>query len=557
MKAPIILNALGRLLLVNAGVLVIPLLLSIADALGLGGAAASLQGLQGAAGTSTEPARAAGEFIAGGVWEIAGFLVAAIMSAATGWAMLGASGRSPGIQLVREGFAIATFGWIAIAAFGAIPFMVYFGSLSGTPWYGDPARAMADGFFESMSGFSTTGSTILTDIEAMPRGILLWRSLTHWLGGMGIVTLALAIFPALGISGYQMFRGEVPGPTADRLQPRLAETAKVLWGVYGLFTAVETVLLWLGGMNPFESLCHALATMATGGFSTRNASVAAYGSAYIEWVIIGFMFLAGMNFMIHFRVLRGKFDDLLHNAEFHMYAAIVVASTALCAFTLGHQGVIGKAEAASHYTVPAQSAEEVSSHLAQESSRIRNLHDRVRHSAFQVLAVTTTTGFATADFDVWPHVTRFCLVLLMFFGGCAGSTSGGMKMIRVMVTAKAAVRELKTIAQPRLVAPVRVGGEIVDRARVGNMVVFLATFLILLAFFSAIMCLYIPDTTTAVTSVIAAMGNIGPGLSGVGASRNFSWIPIPGKAVLSFCMLLGRLELFTVLILFLPGTWRK
>jgi len=444
---------------------------------------------------------------------------------------------------IREGFAIVTFGWVVLSFFGAIPLMVYFIKQLDTITVGALMQTFTDAYFEIMSGFTTTGATILTNIEVLPRGILFWRSLTHWLGGMGIVTLALAILPVFGIASYQMFRGEVPGPTAEQLKPRLAQTSKILWGTYGLLTLAETMLLQLGGMSLFDALCHAFGTMATGGFSTRNASIAAYNSSYIEWVIIAFMFFAGMNFIIHYRIFFSqKFDIVKKNSEFHFYVVVILAAIIMGVCVLQANGIISGEEIMKSFRHEQLSEAELAVKITTEEARIQSLPNLIRQVAFQVTSITTTTGFCTADSDVWPNFIRYMLVVLMFFGGCAGSTGGGMKMIRIMVILKTAWREVKTIIQPRLIA---------------NIVGFVALFSTSFIVFSAIMCLYIGDFTTAITTVTATICNIGPGLSGVGATENYAWIPLPGKWVLTFCMLLGRLEIYTVFIALSPASWKR
>jgi trk/ktr system potassium uptake protein len=459
---------------------------------------------------------------------------------------------------IREGFAIVAFGWIFLTLFGAIPLMTYFIAQAGTITPGIVFSAFTDSYFEIMSGFTTTGATIITDIEIMPKGILFWRSLTHWLGGMGMVTLALAILPVFGIASYQMFRGEVPGPTAERLKPRLAQTAKILWGAYTVLTLAEVVLLNIGGMTVFDAFCHAFGTMATGGFSTRNASIGAYNSAYIDWVVIIFMFFAGMNFVIHYRVIfAGKFDLIRKNKEFHFYTTVIIAAVLLSTLVLSIKGIAPKEQIQRSYRDHQLTATQLESKITEETEKIKTLPDRIRHSAFQVISITTTTGFCTADFDVWPNVLRFTLVILMFCGGCAGSTGGGMKMIRVMVGTKAAWREVKTIIRPRIILPIKVADKAMEEKQVANIMGFIALFLGCFVIFSGIMSLLINDFTTAVTTVVATMCNIGPGLSGIGATQNYAWIPLSGKWILTLCMLLGRLEIYTVLIALSWLSWKK
>ena len=445
-----------------------------------------------------------------------------------------------------------------LTLFGAIPLTIYFLSRSDIVTVSAVTRAFTDAYFEIMSGFTTTGATIMTDIEGLPQGILFWRSLTHWLGGMGIITLALAILPAFGIAGYQMFRGEVPGPTAERLKPRLAQTAKILWGTYVVLTLAETALLKIGGMTLFDALCHSFGTMATGGFSTKAASIGAYNSAYIEWVIIIFMFFAGMNFIIHYRILFSrKFDLLKNNKEFHFYATVILIAVLLATVMLWTGGIAPKEEISRSYRSQPLSGKAITEKIAEEKAKIDSFGDTLRHSAFQVVSITTTTGYCTADFDVWPNFIRYMLVILMFFGGCAGSTGGGIKMIRIMVTFKSALREVRTIIKPRIIAPVKIAGGAIEESQVSNILGFVALFAAIFIVFSLAMSFFINDFTTSFTAVAATMCNIGPGLSGIGAAENYAWIPIPGKWILVFCMLLGRLEIYTVLIALSPVSWKK
>ncbi len=459
---------------------------------------------------------------------------------------------------IKEGFAIVTFGWIILTIFGAIPLFVYFISGAEPITAKKLILACTDSYFEIMSGFTTTGASILTDIEALPKGILFWRSLTHWLGGMGIVTLALAILPVFGIASYQMFRGEVPGPSSERLKPRLAQTAKILWGVYILLTLAEVILLSFGGMSIFDSFCHAFGTMATGGFSTRNASIAAYKSAYIDWVIVIFMFFAGMNFIIHYQILFTRKWRLIKNdREFRFYASVLLIAILLSTVILQTRGLAPKEQIVQSYRHTPLKSKVLEKRMLLEEQKIKNPAETLRYAAFQIVSITTTTGYVTADSDMWPNVIRFLLVLLMFFGGCAGSTGGGIKMTRIMIGIKAAWREVKTLIQPRLIMPIKVASHELKEKQVANIIGFIGLFLCCFVIFSAIMSFLINDFTTAVTSVVATMCNIGPGLSGVGATENYSWIPVSGKWVLSLCMLLGRLEIYTVLITLSPISWKK
>jgi trk system potassium uptake protein TrkH len=442
------------------------------------------------------------------------FLLSAIISSGCG-GLLFTQFRSETDLSVREGFAVVTFGWTFFALFGALPFV-----LSGA------IPSFLNAFFETMSGFTTTGSTILTDIEAVPPSLLLWRSLTQWLGGMGIIVLSLAILPMLGVGGMQLFKAEVPGPTADRLKPRIQDTAKLLWGVYVLLTGAEVILLMFGGMSFFDGLNHAFTTMATGGFSTRNASVAAYNSAYIDWVVTLFMFLAGINFSLHYLALRGRISDFIRNEEFLFYSTLIMVGTMM--ITLLNMG-----------------------------STYPNVFDNLRFSAFQVVSIMTTTGFGTADYELWPVLCQYLLVFAMFIGGCAGSTGGGMKVARILLIFKHAQVHLYRLIHPRAIKLVKLGERPVDKDVMQSILGFFAVYLGVFVAASFIMAGVGMDLPSAGASVIATLSNIGPGLGSVGPVDNFAHVPAFGKLVLAFCMLLGRLELFTVLVLVFPSFWRK
>jgi len=441
-------------------------------------------------------------------------LLAALLTAVAG-VLLFYNCRSDRELSVREGFAIVTFGWLAFTLFGALPF-VFSGAI---PSY-------LDACFETMSGFTTTGSTILTHIEGLPQSILLWRALTHWLGGMGIIVLSLAILPMLGVGGMQLFKAEVPGPTADRLKPRIQDTAKLLWGVYVLLTVAETLLLMLGGMDLFEALCHAFATLATGGFSTRDASVAAFDSAYIDWVITLFMFLAGANFSLHYHALRGRLHEFWRNEEFRFYLWVTLG--AILMITVCNLG-----------------------------DRYDSLFDNLRYSAFQAVSIMTTTGFGTADYEQWAVFAQYLLVMLMFIGGCAGSTGGGIKVARILLLFKHAQVQLFRLIHPRAVRLVKLGDTPVDREVMSSILGFFALFMGVFVVASFLMAASGMDLVSAGAAVIATLSNIGPGLGSVGPTDNFAHIAPFGKGVLIVCMLLGRLELFTVLVLIFPSFWRK
>ncbi len=441
---------------------------------------------------------------------------------------------------VREGFGIVTLGWVVASAFGAIPYIM----ISDMFWY--------DAFFETISGFTTTGASVLDNnlvlmsgeklvygIADLPKGLLFWRSLTHWLGGMGIVVLSLAILPFLGVGGQQLYNAEVPGPTSDQLTPRIANSAKILWGVYVLLTLVEVLLLWIGNMPMFDAWCHAFGTLATGGFSTQQASIGGYNSAYYDIVICVFMFLAGCNFVLHFKALQGKPLTYWKDEEFRFYFLLVCSSALLIAGILIYNGAAIK---------------NTGGVIVQPT-----IFNSLVYSFFQVLSIITTTGFATADFDIWPAFTGILLVSLMFVGGCGGSTGGGMKNSRIVLLLKYGKVQLERCLFPHLISNIRLNKERTPSATTHKVVGF---FFFFIAFFITIaigLCLLDKnmDIITALTASIAALGNIGPGLGKVGPTCTYSWVNPSAKMLLSFAMLLGRLELYTVLVLFLPSFWKK
>lgn len=426
-----------------------------------------------------------------------------------------ASGDDFDVMGAKDGLAIVGLSWIAVSFLGALPFY-----LSGvTPTF-------TDAFFETVSGFTTTGATILTWIEGQPRGVLFWRSLTHWLGGMGIIVLSVALLPAIGRGAYALYRAEAPGPTAERVRPRMKETAKTLWTVYFILSAVETLLLLAGGMPLFDALCHTFGTMATGGFSTKDASIAGYGS-YIQWVIVGFMFLAGCNFILHYQGLRGKVKSYWRNEEFRVYLAIVLVLIPLFTVILALSGQ-GFSEST------------------------------VRQSTFQIVSILTTTGYTTADFNLWPAFLKISLVCLMFVGGCAGSTGGGMKVIRVYIALKMGVKSIIQVILPNAIMPLKIDSKPVSDTYVVRAAAFFIIYMFLFVFGTVVLTITEnTDLVTAFAASVACLSNIGPGLGQVGAVENYAWISPVGKWILSFLMLAGRLELYSILILFVPDTWRK
>lgn len=414
----------------------------------------------------------------------------------------------------REGYIIVSVSWITIILFGSLPYLI-----------SQTIPNFTDAFFETTSGFTTTGATILTDIESMPKGILFWRSMTHWIGGMGIIVLSVAILPLLGIGGMQLFIAEMPGITPDKLHPRITQTAKRLWGIYVLLTFVQTILLLLGGMDLFDALCHSFSTMSTGGFSTKNESMAAF-SPYIQYVTIAFMIMAGTSFTLHYLWLNGKLKAVWNNEEYRFYIKALVVFSFLVSVLLF-----------------------IESDLAPEKA--------FRDALFQVTSIITTTGFVTSDYLSWPGQTWIFLFVLMFLGGCAGSTAGGLKIARQILLLKNSVLEFKRIIHPQAIIPVRFNGKAVSPEIIHMVMAFFLFYVLIFFAGTIIMSIMGLSFDTAIGVSIASLGNIGPGIGQVGPVDNYSFLPGVAKWLSSFMMLLGRLELFTVLILFSPAFWRK
>lgn len=415
----------------------------------------------------------------------------------------------------KDGYLVVTLGWLLMSFFGSLPYV-----LSGAiPTY-------PDAFFESISGFTTTGATILTDIEVLPKDILFWRSLTQWIGGMGIIVLAVAILPILGIGGMQLFIAEAPGVTPDKLKPRIRDTAKRLWIIYIGLTLIETALLMFGGMSFYEAINHGLTTMATGGFSPKNASIAFYDSAYLQYVITIFMFLAGTSFSLTYFASKGALDKVWQNEEFRYYlfsVLIIIFITSVGIYAFSDQGI----------------------------------EQSFRDAAFQVVSVISTTGYITADYTAWAPLLTVIFFLLMFVGGSAGSTAGGVKIVRHMVLLKNSILEMKRQVHPSAIIPVRVNGKAVTQDITFNVLAFFIIYVTVFAIGSVVMALIGVDFLTAIGAVATSLGNVGPGLGTVGPVDNFAGIPAAGKWFLSLLMLLGRLELFTVLILLTPYFWNR
>ena len=416
----------------------------------------------------------------------------------------------------RDGLGVVAFGWLLVGLVGAVPYVL-------TGVISSPIAA----FFETMSGLSTTGASVIPVLEVVPKGILLWRSTTHLLGGMGILVLVVAILPFVGVGGMQLFRAEMAGPTKDRIEPRMAATAKTLWGVYILLITILILLLRLGGMDWFDSVCHAFAALATGGFSTRTASIAAYNSVYIEVVLMVFMLLGGLNFALHYRVLRGEFSPWWKDSGTRFYLGVLAAAILFCTARL-HEAPGGL-----------------------------SWTDALRQTSFTCVSLATTTGFCTADFDVWPATLKVLLLLLMLMGGCVGSTAGGIKVARIQMVLKAVVREIRLFMQPQAVIPVKLDHQPLEDSALVPVLSFVALYLLVAAAGAVVMLCFSPNLATAISAVVSCLGGVGPGLSAVGPALNYSTIPWGGQLVLIVMMMAGRLEFFTLLVVFMPAFWRK
>ena len=427
--------------------------------------------------------------------------------------LLTAGGRKEQMG-TREGFLIVTFGWLLASIAGALPFVI-----------SKEIPHFADAFFETMSGFTTTGASILTDIEGMSHGLLFWRSLTHWLGGMGIVVLTVALLPILGVGGLNLLRAEAPGPSVDKMTPKIKETAKILWSIYLFFTVAETGLLLFGGMSLFDASTHTFGTLATGGFSPRAASVGAFHSPYIHIVITIFMVLAGMNFNLYYKLISGKVKEFFKDTEMKVYLSIFVLSTLLVAINL----------------------------LRTYGSFGRSL----QFAGFQTASILTTTGFSIADFSLWPAFSRNILFVLMFVGGSAGSTGGGMKVIRLTALFKIGLNEMKRMVHPKGVFLLRVNGSVVKKDIIYPIAGFVLLYLFILLGVTLVVSTGGYSILTSFPTALATLGNIGPGFGKIGPALNYAFYPDYIKWVLSAAMMLGRLELYTVLVLLTPHFWKR
>ena len=413
----------------------------------------------------------------------------------------------------RDAFLIVGGGWVLCSIFGAFPYVF------------TQTLGPVDAFFESVAGFTTTGSTVLAGLDTRPRSLLLWRSFTQWIGGMGIILFTIAVLPLLGIGGMQLFKAEVPGPVAEKVRPRLADTARHLWLIYVGLTAAECVLLLSVGVEPFEALCHSLTTLPTGGFSTRDLSVGGFGSPSVEWIITFFMLISGINFFHHYRVLTWQLSGVRHDGELRLFLGVTFAAVAIVSVSLMR---------ADH-----------------------TYADSVRLAAFQVVSIITTTGYVTDNFEVWSSLTHFIFIVLMILGGMSGSTGGGIKSLRVLLAVRALRGSFGKLLHPRAVFVVRYSGKVVNPDILAGIWAFFSAYFLLAAAAGAVLTMAGYDLVTAFSAALTALGNVGPGLGEVGAYDNFAHMPAFAKLVLCFCMLAGRLEVFTLLVLMTPAFWRR
>ena len=447
--------------------------------------------------------------------DLISFLQSASLTALMGVVLL-FIGRGAEKQLGRrDGYVIVTVAWLAFSLFGMLPFY-----LSGY------IPSITNAFFETMSGFSSTGATILDDIESLPHGILFWRSMTQWIGGLGIIMFTIAVLPIFGVSGLQVFAAEASGPTHDKVHPRIGITAKWIWSIYTGITTLLVCLLMLGGMDWFDSICHAFATTGTGGFSTKQASVAYYNSPYIEYVISIFMFISGINFTLLLLFVNRKFKKFIGNAELKFYFGSVVLFTAVIAIVL-------------YYTSP------------------MGMEESFRKSLFQVISLQTSTGFATDDYMQWTPVLWGLLTIIMLMGACAGSTTGGLKCIRMVILTKVSRNEFKHILHPNAILPVRINKQVISPSIVSTVLAFCFIYISIIVIGTLLMMAMGVGAEESMGCVISSIGNMGPGLGETGPAYSWNALPDAAKWLLSFLMLLGRLELFTVLLLFTPDFWKR
>lgn len=446
--------------------------------------------------------------------DIKAFGITILITLVSGFLLNRVKDRGESIT-TKEGLMIVSLGWVLLSLMGALPLWIS----GGVPSY-------IDAFFESVSGFTTTGTTIIENVESLPNGILFWRSFTHWIGGMGILVFTISILPALGIGGFQIFKAESPGPVAGKIAPKIADTAKILYTIYFSITIIQVILLLLGGMNLFDSLVYTFGTVGTGGFGTKSASVGYYGSSYIQMVIGVFMMLSGVNFSLYYLVFKGKWREAVKDEEMKLYISILGIA------------VLG-----------------IMINLLMTS--YNSIGMAFRDSFFQVNSIMTTTGYSTTDFNLWPTFSKSILFLLMLIGGSAGSTAGGTKVIRLLISLKLIKREILKMFHPRAVRPVKVNGKIMSNEAIEGINAFLALYMMIFLVSTVFISLENVDFVTAISSVAATLGNIGPGFGLVGPASTFAAYSPIAKIWFSVLMLLGRLELFTIIALLVPRKWSR
>jgi len=449
--------------------------------------------------------------------DVGCFMISSVIVTAVGGLM--ASLKAEKSIRKREGYLIVGMGWIVMCIAGSVPYMIHHGI------------TFSEAIFESSSGFTTTGASIFNDIEALSYGTLFWRSLTQWIGGMGIIVFTVAIFPLLGIGGVELFVAESPGPQSDKIHPRIKEVAKRLWLIYlGLTVVLCFILYFIGGMTFFDAINHAMTTMSTGGFSTKNASIAFYDSIWVQYPILIFMFIGGMNYTIIYLLLKRKFKKAWRSEEFRMYLTLVLLLIAIISLIVYSLGDVSFEQA-------------------------------FRDSAFQIVSVITTTGYVSADYTAWHSGITMIFFMLLFVGACAGSTSGGIKIIRHLVFLKNSLLEFKRLLHPRAFIRVKVDNFIINGRIITHILVFLLCYLIVFILGSIVMVIVLKDDPTpflsSIGSVATSLGNVGPAIGSVGPVDNFAHIPNPGKLFLSFLMIVGRLEIFTVLVMLTPYFWKS
>jgi trk system potassium uptake protein TrkH len=446
-----------------------------------------------------------------------GFVKSLAVSAASSLLLILASRKARMDRMgMREAMAAVALSWVAASAVGGLPYLFH-GS----------ARTYTDSFFEAMSGFTTTGSTIIENIDATPKGLLLWRGLTHWLGGMGIIVLTLTVMPLIGVGGFQMYKAEAPGMEHEKLTPRVRDTAVTLWLIYISLTLILTFLLLAGGMDFFDALTHSMGTISTGGFSPRGASVAWFGDAYFDWVIVLFMFISGTNFSLHYHAIKNRsLSRFLKDPEFTFYAFVV---SALCLIVSAWLYV---------------------------SDTYASFAESLRFGSFQVVSLVTTTGFVSANYELWPSFAKSVLFICLFMGGCTGSTSGAIKQARLLVMFRHVARQVRRVSNPRAILPVRMGGESLRAEVVSSCLAFLGLYLLVFLVGVTLISFSEPDLFTSMSAAAATIGNVGPGFGSVGPAMSFTSQAQWTKWVYSSLMLCGRLELYTLLVLFTRAFWR-